>query len=51
MEKYINRLLPDVQFAIPEMRDCQTVMFILDEKGNVKPECKNLIEILKGTFF
>lgn len=47
LEKYTNRLLPDVTFTIPELENCQAAMLLIDKHGKVSIDCKNRFKFLK----
>lgn len=47
MEKYANRLLPDVGFTLPELEDCQAVMLVIDNHGEVSIRCGKRFDFLK----
>ena len=46
LEKYTNRLLPEVTFTIPELEDCQATMLLIDKLGKVSIDCKNRFKFL-----
>jgi hypothetical protein len=47
LEKYTNRLLPDVEFVIPKLEDCQATMLMIDHHGTVSIRCDNRFKFLK----